>query len=301
MTERVADLTSVIVVACDSGPLLVDCVASVLASSVPVEAIISDNASRDGSIEALSSRWPHEPRLQILRNGANLGFGAGCNRGAALARGNMLLFLNPDCRVESDTIARLRAHMDARIGVLGAMIVDAGGKPESASRRRDPLLRRCLMTALRLARWEARWPVLAGITAPGQPDPPPREDVEAVSGALMLVPRAAFEQIGGFDEVYFLHFEDLDLCRRMRTAGWRVACANDVRVVHAKGTSSRARPFFVALHKHRGMWRWFVKFDPAARNPLLRALVWAGIWSHYLCMSPLYTWRWLRARFSGSD
>jgi len=84
------------------------------------------------------------------------------------------------------------------------------------------------------------------------------------------------------------------LCRRVRDAGLQVACANDVCVVHGKGTSSRHRPFFVARHKHRGMWRWFVKFDPAARNPLLRALVGAGLWLHFVLMAPRYIWTLLR-------
>ena len=286
-----AVLTSVIVVACNSGTLLGECVASVLASSAALEVIVSDNASRDGSIEALESRWTTDIRFRVLRNGANLGFAAACNRAAAQARGAMLLFLNPDCRIDNDTIARLCAHADARTGVLGASIIGADGRPEPASRRRDPLLWRALMTATVPSRFAARWPTLAGANLPARTDSPQLEDVEAISGALMFAPSAAFAGIGGFDEGYFLHFEDLDLCRRLRDAGLRVACAHDVRVTHVKGTSSHARPFFVAFHKHRGMWRWFTKFDPAARNPLLRLLAWCGIWLHYAVMLPRYAWR----------
>ena len=106
-----------------------------------------------------------------------------------------------------------------------------------------------------------------------------------------MVRRDVFDEIGGFDEGYFLHAEDLDLCRRVRDAGWSVVCANTIRVVHGKGGSSRRRPLFVARHKHRGLWRWFVKFDPAARNPLLRAMVWAGIWLHFAMLAPLAAWR----------
>jgi len=287
-----AGLTSVVIVACNSGTLLGECVASVLASSAELEVIVSDNASNDGSIEALESRWAGDARVRVLRNGANLGFAAGCNRGATDARGDMLLFLNPDCRIETDTLARLRAHADARTGVLGAAIVDEAGNAEPASRRRDPLLLRALITATGLS----RWPALHGTNLAQASGVDAIEDVECVSGALMLLTRAGFEQIGGFDEGYFLHFEDIDLCRRARDAGLRVACARDVRVKHVKGTSSRTRPFFVGFHKHRGMWRWFVKFDPAARNPLTRGLVWCGIWLHCAVMAPLYGWRWLKAR-----
>jgi N-acetylglucosaminyl-diphospho-decaprenol L-rhamnosyltransferase len=146
-----------------------------------------------------------------------------------------------------------------------------------------------------LARFESRWPAVAGANLPLRADAPPVEDVEAVSGALMMLPRALFDRIGGFEEGYFLHCEDLDLCRRVRDTGLRVVCANAVCVVHVKGTSSRSRPFFVARHKHRGMWRWFTKFDPAARNPLLRAVVWCGLWAHFVLLAPRYAWSVLKS------
>jgi GT2 family glycosyltransferase len=293
-----ADLTSVVVVAADSGDDLGICVERVIASDATLELIVSDNASADGSVDAVAARWAGDARVRIVHNGKNLGFGAGCNRGVASAQGDALLFLNPDCRIEIDTLARLRAHMaaDARIGLVGATIVGLHGESEPASRRRDPLLRRALMSLSGLARFESRWPALAGATLPARADNSPLEDVDAVSGALMLLPRAVFERIGGFDEGYFLHCEDLDLCRRVRDAGLRLVCANDVRVVHVKGTSSRSRPFFVARHKHRGMWRWFTKFDPSARNPLLRALVWLGLWTHFALLSPRYAWKAVRQR-----
>lgn len=289
---------SIIIVAADSGAELEVCVQRALASNAPVELIISDNASADGAVEALAAHWAGDARLRIVHNGKNLGFGAGCNRGAALARGDLVMFLNPDCRLEADSVARLRAHLaaDARIGLAGASIVAVDGQSELASRRRDPLLRRALMSLSGLARWQVRWPRLAGVTLPRREDLPAIEDVEAVSGALMLLPRALFERVGGFDEAYFLHCEDLDLCRRVRDAGLRVVCANDVRVVHVKGSSSRSRPFFVARHKHRGMWRWFVKFDPAARSRLLRGLVWCGLWMHFALLAPRYAWQLARQR-----
>ena len=289
-------LTSVVVVAADSGADLCECIASVLDSTVPVEVIVSDNASSDGSVDAAAARWAQDARVHILRNGSNLGFGAGCNRGAAQARGASLLFLNPDCVLGGDTLARLHAHLaqDATLGLLGACIVDATGRVEPASRRNDPTLRRALLSLSGLARLQSVWPALGGTNlAPGAGSPA-LQQVDAVSGALLLLPRAVFAQVGGFDEGYFLHCEDLDLCRRVRDAGLRVACANDVRVVHRKGSSSRRRPFFVARHKHRGMWRWFRKFDPAARNPLSRGLVWCGLWLHFALLTPRYAWSLLR-------
>ena len=288
-------LTSVIVVCADSGTGPAECVGKVLASAVPVEVIVVDNASTDGCVETVASRFAGDARVRIVRNASNLGFGAGCNRGAALATGDALVFLNPDCVLAQDVLKRLREASASAAGVLGAEIVDAAGVPEPASRRRDPLLRRALMTLSGLARFERRWPALTGIDLPPGSNSPPVENVDAVSGALMYLPRTAFERVGGFDEGYFLHAEDLDLCRRVRDAGLRVACVNTIRVEHGKGGSSRHRPLFVSWHKHRGMWRWFVKFDPAARNPLLRGVVCVGLWLHFTVRAPFDAWRQLRA------
>jgi GT2 family glycosyltransferase len=290
-------LTSVVVVAADSGPLLQECVAAALASTDPVEIIVVDNDSRDGMPQALAARCPDGSRLRVLHNDTNLGFGAACNVGAAQSRGDALLFLNPDCRIGSESIARLRdaaAQLDGDC-LLGCDIRDANGNRARGSRRRDPTLRRALMSKSGLASLQARWPGLGGV------EMPPRsggdgdiEPVEAISGACMYVPRALFQRVGGFDEGYFLHCEDLDLCRRVRDAGATVAIVHSVRVLHAQGSSSRHRPVFVSRHKHRGMWRWFVNHDPAARNYLLRLLVGAGIVAHFLLTAPVL---WMRARF----
>ncbi|WP_332025272.1 glycosyltransferase family 2 protein [Rudaea sp.] len=302
-------LTSVIIVAADSGDGLAECVARSLGSAASVEVIVADNASRDGSVARVAQLYAQNEQVRILHNDKNLGFGTACNRAAAQACGDALLFLNPDCLIETDTIARLRAVAtgDARIGLIGALQLDAQGRVDTASRRRDPLLRRALSSFSGLARLASRWPALAGVAMPPLPADgvaarngasEPVEAVDAVSGALMFLPHAAFARMRGFDEDYFLHCEDLDLCRRMRDAGLRVVCATALHVRHAKGGSSRRRPLFVAWHKHSGMWRWFSKFDPAARNPLLRALVWCGTWLHFALLIPLYLLRALKARFA---
>ena len=97
----------------------------------------------------------------------------------------------------------------------------------------------------------------------------------------MLMPRVLFAHVGGFDEGYRLHAEDLDLCRCARESGATVACANDVQVVHVRGVSSRSRPLFVEWHKHRGLWRYFTKFEATRRGPFARAAVFAMIWGRF--------------------
>lgn len=287
-----APLTSIIIVAADSGPPLRECVTRALASSVPVEVIVVDNASRDGVPQAVDRAHANDDRVRVIYNHANLGFGPAVNLGARQAHGNALLVLNPDCMLEPDTLARmlgvLHAHPDA--GVVGAVVCDEMGTPDPASRRRDPLLRRSLNTMTGRAKREAEGTQYEGVNVPGpMPDTP--IDAENVSGAIMLLPRNVFDRLGGFDEGYFLHCEDLDLCRRVRDAGYKVLLAGNVRVRHAKGGSSAQRPVFVSYHKHRGMWRWFRRFDPAARRPLTCASVACGIAAHFLATAPLLSLR----------
>lgn len=292
-----APLTSIVIVAADSGPGLVDSVRRALAGGMPVELWISDNASSDGSVAAVAAAFADDVRVRIIDNGTNLGFGAGVNRAAARARGDYLLILNPDCLLQPDTIERLIAQAATieRLGVIGARILHPDGSDETASIRRDPTLRRSLMTLTGLARRNSERPGYEGVDV-GLDARARGEDrtVEAISGALMFLPRAAFEAVGGFDEGYFLHCEDLDICRRLRDAGYAVRYAGSIAVIHGKGGSSRHRPVFVAWHKHRGMWRWFRRFDPAARNPLLAALVFAGIWFRFTLQLPRLGWRRFR-------
>jgi N-acetylglucosaminyl-diphospho-decaprenol L-rhamnosyltransferase len=292
------DIASVVVVAADSGPPLRACIASVLASSATLELVLVDNASGDGEVDRIASAYRDDARLRIVRNDANLGFGPACNRGAALARGAILIFLNPDCEVPTDAIGRLQAALrsDARIGVVGVTVCTPDGNIARGNRRRDPSLRRALSTLSGLSRFQSRWPALAGVEMPPATSSAEFEDVEAVSGACITLPRSAFERVGGFDEAYFLHAEDLDLCRRVRQAGLRVVIASTIAVTHAQGSSSRRRPLFVSRHKHRGMWRYFRRFDPAAHNAVLRGAVWLGVWAHYWATAPIHALDGYRAR-----
>jgi GT2 family glycosyltransferase len=166
---------------------------------------------------------------------------------------------------------RLRAHARQLDGnaLIGADLVDEDGVRDPAARRRDPDFSAMLRsTAARRL----------GVTM----DPARSlQQVDAVSGAMMVLPRILFDRIGGFDIAYRLHAEDLDLCRRVRDAGGVVAVANDVRVVHARGVSSRSRPLFVEWHKHSGLWRWFRKFEASRRGMPVRAAVFLLIWARF--------------------
>jgi GT2 family glycosyltransferase len=267
--ETVAEPSTVsaIVVACDSGETLGRCVDALAAAGVG-EIVVVDNASTDGACEALPTAIRNVP-IRVLRQASNLGFGAAVNLAAGEARGDWLAIVNPDCFVAPDTFIRLleTAARCPDVGILGADVRDARGRPEPAARRRDPSLARILAERLLPARWRGD----RGVTMP-QGREGSIHVVDAVSGALMLLPRAVFESLGGFDPAYRLHAEDLDLCRRVRLAGHRVIVAEGVVVTHLKGTSSARRPFFVAWHKHRGLMRYLGRYGGSGRR-LAQALV----------------------------
>jgi N-acetylglucosaminyl-diphospho-decaprenol L-rhamnosyltransferase len=282
-----ADL-GVVVVTHRSARSIGDCLSRLRAAAGVAAIRVVDNGSDDETMAVVQRHASADPRLRFVANPDNPGFATACNQGVAALGPEppWLAFVNPDCLVGPGDLARLRAHAAGLGGeaLLGADLVDEAGRRDAAARRRDPDFAAMLRSPARATRLA----VAADEARALQP-------VDAVSGALMLLPRALFDRIGGFDEGYRLHAEDLDLCRRARAAGARVLVANDVRVLHLRGVSSRSRPVFVEWHKHRGLWRWFAKFEAPRHGPLLRLAVLATIWARF----PLAAARaWARSRRS---
>ena len=269
-----------IVVAFNSEETLDECLTRLRAAEDVAEIRVVDNDSRDGSLDIVQRHALADPRLRFIANPDNPGFAVACNQGAAETHAPWLAFVNPDCFVEADTLRRMQAHaLRADGGLIGADLVDEAGVRDVAARRRDPDFAAMLRDPSR-----ARLDVELDAAQPLQA-------VDAVSGALMLMPRGLFERIGGFDAGYRLHAEDLDLCRRARAEGALVACANDVRVLHVRGVSSRSRPLFVEWHKHRGLWRYYRTFDASGHGRLVRTAVFGMIWGRFPFALARACWR----------
>lgn len=270
----------VVVVTHRSAATVDDCLSRLRAAAGVAAIRVIDNASDDGTLAMVQRHAAGDARVRFVANPDNPGFAVACNQGAgAFAETantiTWLAFVNPDCLVEIDSLAHLRTHARQLDGnaLIGADLVGEDGVRDPAARRRDPDFKAMIGAMLRSPA-AAKLDVAIDIKRSLQ-------QVDAVSGALMLLPRILFERIGGFDAGYRLHAEDLDLCRRVREAGAVVAVANDIRVVHVRGVSSRSRPLFVEWHKHRGLWRWFCKFEAKRRNLPTRAAVFAMIWMRF--------------------
>lgn len=275
-------MITAVVVNYNAGSLLAEGVAAALPQVD--ELVIVDNASSDDSLAQVARRFPDDARVRIVRNRRNLGFAAACNQGAAAAAGDEVLFLNPDCVPEADAVRRLRAALksDPGVGMVGGLLVNPDGTEQGGARRAIPTPWRSFVRAVGLSRFDKSCPRLFfDFHLHKQPLPERPVEVEAISGACMLVDRQAMADVGPWDEGYFLHCEDLDWCMRFRRKGYRIMFVPDARITHAQGTCSRARPVFVAWHKHKGMMRFYRKFFRDQYPGILMGLVAVAVWTRF--------------------
>lgn len=271
-----SDSIAVVVVSFQSASTLDECLQRLRGADAIGEIRVVDNNSQDGSVAIAQRHASLDTRVRFIANPDNPGFATACNQGAQECHAPWLAFVNPDLMVEPDTLTRLR-DLGLPLGdcLLGVEQVDEEGQADAAVRRRDPDFAAML-----------RHPGAGSRLAVAADHATALQQVQALSGALLLMPRGLFDRLGGWDAGYRLHAEDLDLCRRARDAGAVVAIANELKVLHVRGVSSRSRPFFVEWHKHRGLWRYFQKFEANQRSLPVRVGVWCAIWAHALLQVP---------------
>lgn len=289
---------SAIVVNYNAGAMLRLCIDSLLNCPLDVEVIVIDNASKDGSLNAVQNM----PDVQVISNVQNRGFAAACNQGVAVAKADNLLFLNPDCTFVPGTLTEILLHLraDPKAGMAGGLLVNPDGTEQGGGRRAVPTPWRSFVRAFGLTRFAHRWPKLFfDFHLHKQPLPDGPIEVEAISGACMLVKREILAQVGLWDEAYFLHCEDLDWCMRMRQGGWKVLFVPAAKITHAAGACSTGRPFFVEWHKHKGMLRFYRKFFRHQYPGMLMGLVAAGVWLHFGMMVYCHATKRLLARVRG--
>lgn len=230
----------------------------------PWRVVVADNASVDGTPDAVAAAWP---QVTLLRLPANVGFAAGNAEGIAAGTAPLVLLLNSDTLVGAGDIERLCAVMDRApgIGVAGPRLVDGEGRPELSfgamispwAEARQKLAGRILDAG---PRWWARRVASRLERA---------QDADWVSGACLLTRRAVYEQVGGLDRRYFMYGEDVDYCAAVRRAGYRVHYTPDARIVHLRGRSRATAPTATTAHYRRSHLAFYEKHHPAWA-PLLR-------------------------------
>ncbi len=267
----------VIVVSHGAEALLRRCLASLREhpASAAMRTTVVDSGSTDGTPDMVAREFPE---VRLIRR-PNIGFSAANNLVLRDSPAAALLLLNPDTEVYAGTLdaalARLRA--EPRIGMVGVKLVTESGALDHACKRSFPTPLSALAHFTGIGRGEAAGGRLGQYRATHLGDDEPGE-VDAVNGAFMLCRAEAVREVGLLDEGYWLYMEDLDWCHRFWDAGWRVFYEPAGVALHVKGGSSagrRAARQEIAFH--RGMGRFYRRFDAPAANPLLNLAVYAGI------------------------
>ncbi len=266
-------MLSVIIVNWNVRDLLRECLRSIEdeKGDLSLEIIVVDSASNDDSVAMVRSEFPS---VHLIACTENVGFPRGNNLGLQEARGDYLLLLNPDTVIVDDALAVLVSYLQANpdVGVVGPQLLNPDGSVQS-SRRRFP-------TAA-TGFFESTW--LEGL-APGilrryyaldLPDAA-TADVDWLTGACIMVPRSAYEAVGGLDEGYFMYSEELDWCRRIKESGRRVVYYPAAQVIHHVGKSSEQAVTARHINFNQAKLRYFRKYHGRFMAAVLRVFLLAG-------------------------
>ena len=228
---------SVIVVSFNVRELLVHCLESLTSdlAGLAAEVVVADNASIDGTVDAVRQRFP---RVRVLENDRNLGFGAANNQALKITSGQAVLFLNPDTEMRPGAASTLVRHMTEHpdVGVVGPRLHYPNGIIQS-SRRSFPTPLTGLIESTIVQRWFPKTGLLRRYYRDGNSDDQ-TQDVDWLVGACLLARRETIDRVGGFDERFFMYSEELDWCYRVREDGWRIVYLPDAEVIHHEGRSS---------------------------------------------------------------
>jgi GT2 family glycosyltransferase len=249
---------SIVVICWNDAKVIRDCLKSIYAEAAPfdLEVIVSDNGSTDPSIPFIKE---HFPQARIVENGANLGFAKGNNAGIRAANGEYVLILNPDTIIHGKSLEKLVAYAEhhAEAGAFGCRVLNRDGSDQGPARPL-PTVRAYLISALGLrllGRFSAFFSSDIYLDWDGQSE----REIGFQSGCCVMFRRALLNQLNGFDERFFYHFEEADLCCRVWKAGWRILFCPDAEITHLGGQSVGRFPIRFALETYRSRYRYFYK------------------------------------------
>jgi N-acetylglucosaminyl-diphospho-decaprenol L-rhamnosyltransferase len=255
-----------VVVNYEAGDLLAACVRSIQAdtSAGTPELVVVDNGSTDGSTDGVRD----DPAVAVVSPGRNLGYSGAANLGIERTSADVVAVCNPDLLVAPGTagamVRRLAAEPD--LAAVGPLVRELDGSPYPSARRVPSV-------------GDAVGHGLVGLVKPDNPytrryreldaDPAQPRDVDWVSGAAIWLRRSALDAVGGWDDGYFMYVEDVDLCWRLRGAGWRVAYEPSGVVTHVQGASTARHPYRMIAEHHRSLLRFAGKRWHGWRRVLL--------------------------------
>lgn len=273
---------SAVVVTYWTGPSLGECLRALLSQDALLEVIVVDNGNDDETRAWLKDLAAADSRVHLMSAGRNIGFAAGCNLGAAAARGEYLAFVNPDLVLPPGTLVKVRDILvktpTAWLG--GGRLLNMDGTEQRGGRREILSPWRAFIELTRLHRLFPRHPYFRRLHLYESESIHETVEVPTVSGAFMLISKAHYEAVSGMDDNLFLHFEDADLCIRIINAGGRVLYCGDVPVHHYLSTSAVPR-VFIEWHKTRSTSYYFHKHFRATYPTWVLTLTSVLLWLRF--------------------
>lgn len=235
--------------------------------------IVVDNASTDGTAAHIAAQWP---QVTLLAQAENRGFAAANNIGLAHATGDAVLLLNPDTVIQPGALPALLAVLDVRseVGIIGPMLVNANGSPQSSCRD-FPSLLGDLVGMTELYRVPVARRLLRRHLSSLDDECRPRR-VDWLSGACLLVRRAAIDAVGSMDEGFFMYSEEMEWQYRMAQRGWVAWFEPAARVLHLGGASTAAFSGERIIWQYQSIWRFYRMYRSASQRFALRWIVWVA-------------------------
>ena len=297
-SEEAEGVCSVVIVSYKTGEILMDCIRSVLEQNRLHQLILVDNGNSKHTVQLLNEIADNEPKFEIITGHGNVGFSKGCNLGVRRARGEYILLLNPDSILHSNTlglaIKAFQTHPST--SALTVRMENIDGTEQRGARRNLMTPWTCCVEQFRLDRFAPNHPHFQRLNLNETRPLTEITPVQCISGAFMLIPKKVYLELGGMDEDYFLHVEDIDFCMRIEKMGGSILYLPTVSVTHKRSTSD-IYPGIIEWHKARSFCKYFGKhFTKQYPNWALRVLSLA-IYLRLLLRLPAITFFWLIGKF----
>jgi GT2 family glycosyltransferase len=285
MPDTPKPIVSALIVSHDAKDLLLQCMQTLYASAdIPIEAVVVDNDSSDGSAAAVSAEYP---QATVLIQEKNVGFGRAANIGLERCTGRFVLLLNPDVMLDPQCIGRLADFMLTRpdAGAVGPRLLLADGSLDGSARRAFPVPSTLFYRTVGLSRLFPKSPRF-GRHNMGYVDESDVHEIDAGSADCLMLRRAALDRVGFFDPRYFMYGEDIDLCYRLKLGGWKVFYLPSAVANHSRREApDQAAKRQMLYEEHRAMWTYHFKHHAEDQSAFANGLVWAQIWGRWLAHS----------------
>ena len=280
MPESGKPVVSALVVSRNSKDELLRCLKTFFASAdVPVEAIVVDNDSSDGSPAAVTDDFP---QATVLVQSRNLGYGRSANVGLERCQGRFVLLLSPEVTLDPQCVGRLADFLLTRpdAGAVGPRLVLPGRRLDPDARRAFPSPTTLFYQTVGLSKLLPRSPRFGRHNMGHLPQTEAHE-MDAGTAACLMLRRSALDRVGFFDPRYFMFGEDLDLCYRLKLGGWKVFYLPAATATRNAKPVSRERERQISYERHRAMWTYHFKHHSEDTSAFGNGLVWAQIWGRY--------------------